>query len=263
MRRPARCAELLSAGRDSGSRAGGVQGGGRQHVGTKVHRESLKCPFKSLCLTKINILKCQPLFTEPCQLAHPHACPSVPQHVQELAGRYTRQQVAWALSLVHSRSFAMQGSHVWVPGIDLCNHTLQPNAGIRCGALQCCALLAACRGAAELSTAQQLDGSRLPDCNRLLPLLPRTPTVWSTGACTAPAAARAPLLWRRWHRPPRLQLKPQSPAVSSWWLARRAWRQERRSLSHTATGPMTSFFCFSHSAQVTTHTIQVRQSTQV
>jgi hypothetical protein len=33
--------------------------------------------------------------------------------------------------MVHSRSFVMQGSHVWVPGIDLCNHTLAPNADIR------------------------------------------------------------------------------------------------------------------------------------
>ncbi|KAL4856151.1 Glutamate decarboxylase 1 [Chlorella vulgaris] len=51
---------------------------------------------------------------------------------QELEGRFARQQVAWALSLVHSRSFVMKGCHVWLPGIDMCNHTLANNAGIRC-----------------------------------------------------------------------------------------------------------------------------------
>lgn len=53
--------------------------------------------------------------------------------VQELAGSFSRQQVAWTLSLVHSRSFAQAGRHVWVPGIDMANHTLAPNATIRCG----------------------------------------------------------------------------------------------------------------------------------
>jgi len=51
--------------------------------------------------------------------------------VQELAGSFSRQQVAWTLSLVHSRSFAQAGRHVWVPGIDMANHTLAPNATIR------------------------------------------------------------------------------------------------------------------------------------
>lgn len=41
-------------------------------------------------------------------------------------------QIAWALSLVHSRSFISSGMHVWVPGVDLCNHTLHPNATVRC-----------------------------------------------------------------------------------------------------------------------------------
>ena len=50
---------------------------------------------------------------------------------QELAGSHSREQVAWALSLVHSRSFVQSGRHVWVPGIDMCNHTLAPNADIR------------------------------------------------------------------------------------------------------------------------------------
>lgn len=29
------------------------------------------------------------------------------------------------------RSFAQPGRHVWVPGIDMANHTLAPNADIR------------------------------------------------------------------------------------------------------------------------------------
>ncbi len=53
------------------------------------------------------------------------------ERLQEVEGEYSRQQVAWAMSLVHSRSFVMEGAHVWIPGIDMCNHTLQPNADIR------------------------------------------------------------------------------------------------------------------------------------
>jgi hypothetical protein len=41
-------------------------------------------------------------------------------------------RVAWALSLVHSRSF-LDGphQHLWVPGIDLCNHARAPSAAVR------------------------------------------------------------------------------------------------------------------------------------
>ena len=76
-----------------------------------------------------------------CRRATPPACthravahpllPLLLLLLQELAPRFTPDQVAWALSLVHSRSFIERGRHVWVPGIDLCNHTLQPNATIR------------------------------------------------------------------------------------------------------------------------------------
>ncbi len=41
--------------------------------------------------------------------------------------------MAWALSMVHSRSFVERSAHIWCPGIDLCNHTLTPNADIRWG----------------------------------------------------------------------------------------------------------------------------------
>lgn len=54
-----------------------------------------------------------------------------PCPAQELGGAHTHDAVAWALSLVHSRSFVERNAHIWCPGIDLCNHTLQPNADIR------------------------------------------------------------------------------------------------------------------------------------
>ncbi|KAL4421162.1 hypothetical protein ABPG77_000797 [Micractinium sp. CCAP 211/92] len=51
---------------------------------------------------------------------------------EELGGAHSRAAVAWALSMVHSRSFVERSAHIWCPGIDLCNHTLTPNADIRC-----------------------------------------------------------------------------------------------------------------------------------
>lgn len=39
--------------------------------------------------------------------------------------------IAWALSLVHSRSFVDRGIHILVPGIDMCNHTITPSACVR------------------------------------------------------------------------------------------------------------------------------------
>jgi hypothetical protein len=49
----------------------------------------------------------------------------------EMMPEFSPDRVAWALSLVHSRSFLSNG-HVWVPGIDLCNHSWRPNATVRC-----------------------------------------------------------------------------------------------------------------------------------
>lgn len=68
--------------------------------------------------------------------------------------------MAWALSLVHSRSFVQAGRHVWVPGIDMANHTLEPNATIRClqspGASQgAAALEEVCPPAAAAAAAQE------------------------------------------------------------------------------------------------------------
>jgi len=47
--------------------------------------------------------------------------------------QYRPAEVAYALSLVHSRSFLSSGIHVWVPGVDLCNHNdIKANAVVRC-----------------------------------------------------------------------------------------------------------------------------------
>jgi hypothetical protein len=47
--------------------------------------------------------------------------------------QYRPAEVAYALSLVHSRSFFSSGNHVWVPGVDLCNHSGDTaNAIVRC-----------------------------------------------------------------------------------------------------------------------------------
>ena len=42
------------------------------------------------------------------------------------------RDITRALSLIHSRTFISSGIHVWVPGVDLCNHSLTPNATVRC-----------------------------------------------------------------------------------------------------------------------------------
>jgi hypothetical protein len=46
----------------------------------------------------------------------------------------TKEQIEWAVSLVHSRSFIYQGlGHVWLPYIDFCNHSFtNPNAVVNC-----------------------------------------------------------------------------------------------------------------------------------
>lgn len=50
-----------------------------------------------------------------------------------LNNEHEDHKIAWAASLVHSRSFIANGNvHVWVPGIDLCNHSWNPNAQVRC-----------------------------------------------------------------------------------------------------------------------------------
>lgn len=46
---------------------------------------------------------------------------------------HSAEEVAWALSIIHSRSFLFNGIHVFVPGIDFCNHTASsPTATVRC-----------------------------------------------------------------------------------------------------------------------------------
>jgi hypothetical protein len=46
--------------------------------------------------------------------------------------RWSEEQLAWALSVVHSRSFIDRGVHILVPGIDLCNHSVtRPTATVR------------------------------------------------------------------------------------------------------------------------------------
>ena len=49
-----------------------------------------------------------------------------------LGEEFGREEVAWALAMVHSRSFITGGTHVWLPGIDCCNHSFAPNAVVRC-----------------------------------------------------------------------------------------------------------------------------------
>lgn len=60
----------------------------------------------------------------------PARCAARP--LQEAGGAHSPERVAWALSVVHSRSFISGGYHVFVPGIDFCNHSPQPTAGVRC-----------------------------------------------------------------------------------------------------------------------------------
>lgn len=57
--------------------------------------------------------------------------PRSPPLSQMFGGAFNEAQIAWALSLVHSRSFFERGTRVWVPGIDMCNHSLTPNAQVR------------------------------------------------------------------------------------------------------------------------------------
>lgn len=47
------------------------------------------------------------------------------------ASGHARADVEWALAMVHSRSFVSGGQHVWVPGVDVCNHAEAPNAAVR------------------------------------------------------------------------------------------------------------------------------------
>lgn len=55
---------------------------------------------------------------------------------QSIVSKYGIDQSLWALSLVHSRSFTYTTGtgtrHIWVPGVDLCNHSLSnPNARVQ------------------------------------------------------------------------------------------------------------------------------------
>ncbi|GAB4824185.1 hypothetical protein N2152v2_011231 [Parachlorella kessleri] len=44
--------------------------------------------------------------------------------------QHTPSQLAWALSIVYSRSFTLGEGHFMAPGIDFCNHSPQPCAGV-------------------------------------------------------------------------------------------------------------------------------------
>ena len=45
---------------------------------------------------------------------------------------YGRTEYDWAVALMHSRSFIIgTETHVVTPGIDLCNHSLNPTAAVR------------------------------------------------------------------------------------------------------------------------------------
>jgi len=58
--------------------------------------------------------------------AHP------PSAAAQAQAEVHRERMAWALSLAYSRSFVDRGTHICVPGIDMCNHSHAPNAGVRC-----------------------------------------------------------------------------------------------------------------------------------
>ena len=52
----------------------------------------------------------------------------------------SESDLAWAVGLVHSRSFVLSTpnggvSHVVAPGLDMANHSFEPTAFIRCAAL--------------------------------------------------------------------------------------------------------------------------------
>lgn len=59
-------------------------------------------------------------------------CCCAARPLQEAGGAHSPERVAWALSVVHSRSFISGGYHVFVPGIDFCNHSPEPTAGVCC-----------------------------------------------------------------------------------------------------------------------------------
>lgn len=75
---------------------------------------------------------------------------------------HRRDAVAWALSLVHSRSFVNGHMHVWAPGIDLCNHSWTPTATVRCTHSP-----DACQGAAATEEIAPPQPSR-PSCFELV-----------------------------------------------------------------------------------------------
>jgi SET domain/Rubisco LSMT substrate-binding len=63
--------------------------------------------------------------------------------------QYRPAEVAYALSLVHSRSFLSSGIHVWVPGVDLCNHNGNSSTGNGANAIvRCIHNPDTCQGAA-------------------------------------------------------------------------------------------------------------------
>jgi hypothetical protein len=78
---------------------------------------------------------------------------------QVLGDVHSEADVAWALSLAHSRCFVQSGlGHVLVPGIDACNHSPEPTAGVRCVHSP-----EACQGAAA---TEEIAPPRLPEPSR-------------------------------------------------------------------------------------------------
>ena len=51
--------------------------------------------------------------------------------LQEYLGMYTWDDVLWAFSIVHSRSFLCGNQHIFVPVIDMANHSHDNNASVR------------------------------------------------------------------------------------------------------------------------------------
>ncbi len=61
---------------------------------------------------------------------------SCADHSQAEAGPHSLDAWRRAWSLVHSRSFREgDGRHLIVPGVNMCNHMLQPTAAVRCASL--------------------------------------------------------------------------------------------------------------------------------
>jgi hypothetical protein len=169
--------------------------------------------------------------------------------MQELEGRFSREEVAWALSQVHSRSFVQQGHHVWVPGIDLCNHTLSANADIRRAGTGMHARQVGGQGfdAWKVALAARQAGN-ITHAVAAASWSPSITAPWHlalrpAGVCTAPAAARGQMRWTTSALQTRQRRHGRSPAALSWWRGTQASLPERKSPSATAAGPRMSSCC--------------------